>query len=409
MDTIRTIAEYIAPAKTIKEDDWDAAWEAMNEERNAKNHAAAVIDDNVYSAIGTLIKSVIAGDDNAVFSPTALYMALIVLGEITANDTKQQILDIVGITEKESREIYKAVKDLTESLCGYANSTVSSSMWFNDSLVYNEELLDKLKRFYQVSSYAGAMGTDDMNKAIASWVNTATGNMLAENMKIETSSDMLLDFFTTIYFCSKWDHEFWDDGIKSGKFYLENGENVKCKMMHQYIQTQYHEGRKFVAMTKELNGGYDAIFVLPNEGVTINELVDDEQVMELATRCRIAGTDTCDVTFAMPEFDISSKIDLIGHMKKLGIKDAFIPGQADFSAVSNEDELYLSKAEQTTRIKMDKEGVEAASCVEMGVCCAGIPPEYRKVELTLDRPFLFFITSHGAMPIIAGKLMNPTE
>lgn len=408
MGTIKTIAEYVAPTITTKEDEWDAAWKAMRDEHNIKNHAAAVINDNVYISIANLIKSVIAGGDNAVFSPTALYMALIVLGELTANDTKQQVLNAVGITENESREIYKAVRELTESLCGYANGTVSSSMWFNDSLGYNDELLDKLKRFYQVSSFAGPMGSEEMNAAIASWVNNTTGNMLADEIKIETTADMLLDFFTTIYFCSKWDHDYWEK-VKTEKFTLENGDSVKCKMMHQYINTQYHEGNKFVAMTKELNGGYDAIFVLPNEGVSVNELTDDAQVMELATKCRIVGTETCDVTFAMPKFEISSKIDLIEHMKRLGIEDAFVAGRADFSAVSIEDELYLSKAEQTTRIKMDEEGVEAASCVEMGVCAAGIPPKYRKVELTLDRPFLFFITSHGVMPIIAGKLMNPDK
>lgn len=299
MGTIKTIAEYETAIKIFNEADRNSEWEAMCEEDDIKDRAMASLNENVYASISNIIKNVINGTDNKVFSPSALYLALIVLGELTANETKKQILDVTMISEAESGEIFKAVKDLTESLCGYANSKVSASIWVNDKLDYNDDLLKKLNKFYQVSSFAGIMGTDEMNKSIAEWVNKTTGNMLSDQINIETTPEMLLDFFTTIYFGSKWDHEFYDENINTRKFYLENGEKINCKMMRQITQTQYHEGRQFKAMTKELAGGYSAVFVLPNKGILVNELVDDSQLLELAMKGKIATTEECDVTFAM--------------------------------------------------------------------------------------------------------------
>ena len=405
MGKIKTISENKREINTIKPGDMDKASDAFWEEESKKEEALKDISGKTYASISNVIGSVIKGDKNTVFSPVAMYLALIVLGEITKGKTKEQIDGVTGVTKADAADIYKAIKTVAQSICGYATSNISSSMWFGEGTDYNHVLLDKLSEQYQISSYEGKMGTKEMNDAISEWINNATGNVLAEQMNIQTTEDMLLDFFTTIHFCSSWNNGFWK--TRTSNFTLESGEKVKCQMMHGEDKTLFHEGKKFKALTKKLNGGYDAIFVLPNKGVSTSDIVCDSQVNELVSNGYISSSERCDVTFSMPMFDIASKIDLINIMKELGITDVFSPESADFGPMSSAPGLCLSKAEQTTRITMDEEGVEAASCVEMGVMILGLPPKDREVKFTLNRPFLFFITANNKLPIIAGKVMNP--
>ena len=61
------------------------------------------------------------------------------------------------------------------------------------------------------------------------------------------------------------------------------------------------------------------------------------------------------------------------------------------------------------------ERVNRRLCNRSGIVCRDEYDNYwtigfhKKVNFTLDRPFLFYISGVGTMPLFAGKIVNPNE
>ena len=405
MAKVRTIAENLK-VENAKGIDY---WESARKEYENKTTALCTLDKKVLVAIGELMNRTMLADGNFVFSPVALYLALISLARITDGNTRKQIVDMLGITEKDLLDMYRALKCVVSSNSQIVISSISSSLWINSGMDYNEKLLIKLNKELDLASYAGEMGTAEMNAQIAEWINETTGNLLADSIDIKTTPDTLLELLTTIYFKSMWDHDFDEEDTRPETFYLADGNEVRCKFMNQWIRTAYHTGTKFTAITKALNAGYDAIFILPDEGANIDEVINDFEWYQLATTGRLNTTKQMQVDLSMPKYDISTKLDLRNVMKSFGVEDAFDSALADFTPISTMSEVFLAKAEQTTRFKVNEEGIEAASCVDFGAVAAGIPPKLDEVKFVLNRPFVFMVVSRDTVPVFAGKVENPCE
>ena len=257
MAKVITIAENLK-AENAKGIDY---WECARKEYEYKTTALCTLDKKVLLAIGEMMNRTMQVDGNFVFSPVALYLALISLAKITDGNTRKQIVDMLGITEKDLLGVYGALNCVASNSTPMATSSISSALWINNRMDYNEELLLQLNKDLHLVSYAGEMGTDEMDAQIAEWINKTTGNMLADSVKIKTTQDTLLELLTTIYFRSMWDHDFDAEDTMPGSFYLADGNKVRCKFMNQWIRTAYHTGTKFTAITKALNAGYDTLYL----------------------------------------------------------------------------------------------------------------------------------------------------
>jgi len=69
--------------------------------------------------------------------------------------------------------------------------------------------------------------------------------------------------------------------------------------------------------------------------------------------------------------------------------------------------IFISDAIHQATIEVDEEGTVAAASTFMSgslTCCMPPPP----LEITVDRPFLFFIRS-GNHVIFAGRVVDPTN
>ncbi|MCD7859140.1 MAG: hypothetical protein LUH51_03065 [Firmicutes bacterium] len=67
----------------------------------------------------------------------------------------------------------------------------------------------------------------------------------------------------------------------------------------------------------------------------------------------------------------------------------------------------MDTVEQSTRISIDEEGVEAASYVVNDFVGWGFTEPDKEVAFVLDRPFLIVVTSGYSIPVFAGLIQNP--
>ncbi|KAL3307048.1 hypothetical protein Ciccas_014448, partial [Cichlidogyrus casuarinus] len=65
----------------------------------------------------------------------------------------------------------------------------------------------------------------------------------------------------------------------------------------------------------------------------------------------------------LPKFEISSSIDLVETLRKMGVKEAFVAQAADFSRLqaNSAEGPYVSNIVHKAYLKIDEQGAEAAA------------------------------------------------
>ena len=150
-------------------------------------------------------------------------------------------------------------------------------------------------------------------------------------------------------------------------------------------------------------------FILPDEGISPEELLSDNAVMALVCH----PEDWKDQKYlvihgAYPKFDVSSQIDLCSGLKKLGITDVFHPKMSDFTPMTEDvKHLFVGEAKHGARVKIDEAGVIAAAYTEMQVWLGAPLPPKDEIDFIVDRPFLFVITSKDSLPLFVGIVHQP--
>ena len=350
-----------------------------------------------------------AGTENRVYSPLNVYMALGMLAELTDGNSRQQILDLLGSEDIESLR-QQATALWKSNYCddGATTTILASSLWLDEDINFVQSTLDTLADTYYASSYHGQMGTDEFNKALQAWLNEQTGGLLEEQAaQIEMDAETLLALATTIYFRAKWSSEFREDRTEEKVFHAASGD-ITCDFMHQGGTDAYYWGDQFSAVTKRFEGNEAMWFILPDEGVTPEQLLQDPQVMEfLLHDGEWENNKYLIVNKAIPKFDVVSQLDLCDGLKALGVTDVFDYKISDFTPMTEDtDEVYLSQAKHDARVMIDEEGCTAVAYTVLAAAGAGMPPE-EEVDFVLDRPFLFAITGVDRLPLFVGVVNQP--
>ncbi len=347
--------------------------------------------------------------ENRVFSPVNIYIALGMLAETTAGNTRQQILDLLGVPAIEDVRIL--MKGLYNSAYYDENlkSILASSVWLRDDMDYNQDTMDSLAENYYASSFSGEMGSPEYSEAFRTWLDEQTDGLLKEQIgDMEFKKETLVTLATTVCFCAKWKQEFIKDYTDEGIFHAAAGD-VQCDFMHQSTTGPCYRGDKFRAVMKWFYPALgNMMFILPDEGVSVYDLLEDEQVLDFIDKgFDYEQSKSVIINMTMPKFDISSKKDIVEDLKELGVTDAFDKMNADFSPLTDEtDNIYLSKVEHGVRVAADEEGVKAAAfTVETIEYGALIPDE--TVDFVLDRPFMFVIRLGEGLPVFIGIVENP--
>jgi serine protease inhibitor len=114
------------------------------------------------------------------------------------------------------------------------------------------------------------------------------------------------------------------------------------------------------------------------------------------------------VDLSVPKFDVSDQIDLTEALPALGITDAFDWTVSDFTPLTTDlDEIYVSQALHGARLKIDEEGAEGAAYTFIKGDVGSTDPLDDRVELKLNRPFVFVLTNTDGLPLFVGIVHSP--
>ncbi len=390
-------------------EEWKADYEKWDSERFLRHETAAQAK-SVLSSFFTDGNSQFLqteGNENKLWSPVNAYIGLAMATELTEGETRQQILNLFGTEDvdtlrKQVSAVWESVyQDNSNEICVLANS-----LWLEEGLTYNQEAMDAIAYHYYASVYQGDLGSKKTNQDIAAWINNNTGKFLKDSVEsIQLSPETIMALYSTLYFQAKWSDEFSKSKNTEGVFHMPDGDTQAVYMNKKLKQMNYYWGENFSAVMLGLKNGSGMWFILPDEGMTINDVLSDGSYMDMLLSDEWEGCKYMKVNLSVPKFDVSSTMDLSKGLKNMGIQNAFSEENAEFTQLTSDSPIYLTAANQSVRVEIDEEGVKAAAYIEIPGAGSAAPPE-EVIDFVLDRPFLFVITK-DKLPLFAGCVNNP--
>jgi serpin B len=120
------------------------------------------------------------------------------------------------------------------------------------------------------------------------------------------------------------------------------------------------------------------------------------------------------VTVALPKFSIepAKSFSLANTLKALGMKSAFDPKRADFTAMAKPantgEPLYVSEVFHNALIRVDEKGTEAAAATGALAAAGAAPPG--GTEFRADHPFLFALRhAPSGLVVFLGRVVDPAS
>lgn len=391
--------------------EYEKVYTAWREGRAAREEFAESAADGLNSFAAAAASELLVDTEgkNAVFSPVNIYMALAMLAEITDGETRAQVLSALGESDTESlRKSASALWSAAYRDDGLVTSVLANSLWLNENVNFVKSTMDTLAESYRASSFKGVPGSEEFDKALQAWLSEQTGGLLDEQAgNVTLDPETLLALASTVYFKAQWSHKFAEEMTDDGVFHAPDGD-VDAKFMHSSGTDTYYWSERYSAVGRYLEGFGTMWLILPDEGVSPEQLIEDGSAMAFASADKSAlDSKFLVVDLSVPKFDVTSELDIRGALTALGMTDIFDPNVSDFTPMTTDTAgIFISSASHATRVTVDEEGCTAAAFTVMQAAGSAMPPDER-VAFTLDRPFIFVITSDEGLPMFAGIVNTP--
>ena len=354
-------------------------------------------------------------DGNLILSPFSVSLALAMTYAGARGETETQMADVLNFgPQDQGHNTFNALDLALEEAPIVLDKdqepmqlSIANSVWAEQTFTFLPDFLDTLS----VNYGAGIQLMDFINspnpsrKIINQWVSDETkdkiNNLLPEN---SITSDTKMVLVNAIYFKADWLSPFDANDTYDSSFKLLDGSEVTVPMMGQQLYIPYFVGDGY-AVAELPYAGESAVMTLlvPDEGrfEEIEAQIDGAMFNEA-----LANLAPADVTLRMPKFEFESPFNLSDALIEMGMPLAFDENRADFSGMTNKQDLYIGNVIHKAFVAVDEKGTEAAAAtaVVMESATAMMPENV----LTIDRPFLFFIRDVETGQILfIGRVLNP--
>ena len=248
-----------------------------------------------------------------------------------------------------------------------------------------------------------AADTEAARLAINAWVAAHTEDRIPHILGPgDLSSATRLALANAIYLKAAWLNPFPEDATEPASFTLADGSTVQVPTMRMVEGQPYSDGDGWAAVELPYIGYELAMLVIVPDDMAAFEAGFDSATLAGI----VASLGDATVDLSMPRFDIESRFDLGSLLAALGMPAAF-SSAADFSGITTDEALSISKVIHQANITVDEAGTEAAAATIIGMDTTGVPGEL--VELKVDHPFIVVLRDRttGAVVFMA-RVENPS-
>lgn len=335
---------------------------------------------------------------NVFLSPLSASMSLGMAMNGAGGETWSQMREALGFRDLDEPAINQAYHDLIEllrELDPKVEFGLGNSVWAREGIPFHDDFLDRTRRWFdahvEALDFADPASLDIMN----GWVEDRTNGRIRELIDA-ISDDAIMYLINAVYFNGDWLYEFDEEETSRRPFTRADGTAVEVDMMAMEADLRFfiEEGGGVLELPY---GGraYSAIAALPARDQSLAEMVTGLDAATWADwMSRLEAVEPTAVGVMLPKLEIRYDRLLNDDLQALGMRSAFnLGGPADFSRMTplgEPGDVYLSRVQQKSFLKVDERGTEAAAATftEVVIICAGCGGG---PALVFDRPFLFAI------------------
>lgn len=354
-------------------------------------------------------------EKNIFFSPLSISVSLAMLSMGAVGDTQTQILEGLGfnLTKLSLPEIHEGFRSVQHTIArpfADLHISIGNALILSQDLQFLPEFASVTETSYNSKVlYANFRDKKAATQLINNYVKEKTQGKI-KNLVNDLSPNVRMVLVNYIFFQGLWRKPFPFSGVSTRDFYVDENTVVKVPMMLQDEQEHWFlEDRRVPCTVLRMDYRGDAVtfFILPNRG-KMNEV---EQVLSpgmLMRWNRLLRNRFFyrKLTLQVPKFSISNSYALDEILPDLGFQDLFT-SHADFSNITKEEKLQLSKVFHKAVLNVNEVGTEAAAST--GSSAMFYSARHKKRYLTFNRPFVLVIYSTSSENILfMGKVVNPT-
>lgn len=376
---------------------------------------ARLADASNAFAFDLLRKTAADSTENSFISPLSVSMALGMLMNGADGATLDQMRRALRHaspattppTLAEMNEAYQSLLKLLAGLDRTSTIQVANGIWYRNEFSPTSSFLDATRTHFEAAVQQVDFADGRTLGEINGWVKTKTAGRISTILD-EIHPDDVMYLINAIYFKGAW-RESFDPRLTRPAPFAAVGGTQQVPMMHRKVQQPIQYGNEYAVLDLPYgNGAFTMTIVLPNEGVSVQRVVDamtaerwNAAVNALADLATPVSAD-----LYLPKITLEQTRELKDDLVALGMVDLFDPTLADLSRLATGPErLFARFVRHKTFLDVNEVGTEAAAVTGIGVGVTSAPPQFR-----VDRPFVFAIRERFSGTILfLGKIARIPE
>uniref|UniRef100_A0A663MRU5 Serpin family B member 10 n=1 Tax=Athene cunicularia TaxID=194338 RepID=A0A663MRU5_ATHCN len=354
-------------------------------------------------------------DKNILFSPLSMSSALATVYLGAKGNTADQMAK-VSLEIGKSDNIHSGFNALNFEI----NQPTKNYLLKSVNQLYGEksfvslalqEYLQLAKKYYnaepQSVDFVGA--ADEIRREINSNVKDQTEGKI-QNLLPPGSIDSLtrLVLINALYFKGNWATKFQAEATRQRPFRINTHTTKPVPMMYlsdKFNWTYIESVQTDVLELPYVNNDLSMFILLPSDITGLQKLERELTFENLSAWTSPEIMEKMKMEVYLPRFTLEEKYDLKSTLSGMGIQDAFIEGQADFTGMSENGDLVLSQVFHKCYLEVNEEGTEAAAASSASLASRSLGAT---VIFVADHPFLFFIRHNKTKSILfLGRFSSP--
>ncbi|XP_070785824.1 plasminogen activator inhibitor 1 [Enoplosus armatus] len=350
-------------------------------------------------------------DENVALSPYGVASVLAMAHLGAAGNTRRALTAAMGFSLQE-RGMSRQQRLLQRDLSSEEGVETASGVMVERKMSLEKGYRRALAKAFQTHPHQ--MDFTKLDQAVGiinAWVSDHTAGAIPDFLAPGSLTDETrLVLLNALHFQGLWKVPFDPKLTQERMFHCANGSTVPVHMMRLTNRFNYGE---FVTAD---GVDYDVIEV-PYEGDSLSMFLVSPFEPEVPLSTLSADLSSQRIQqwraelrnvkrqLAMPRFTLDSEVDLKATLINMGLGDMFNLATADFTRISTDERLCVSKILQRVKIEVNERGTKGAAATA-AVMFSRMAVE----EITLDRPFLFLIQhEHTGAVLFMGQLNQPQQ
>lgn len=361
---------------------------------------------------------------NIAISPVSVYMALALAAECSNGETRNEILNAVGVTYEEVSSFTKMLYSLCNNEYYYWDESdskkisgfleLANSIWADKDVVLSNDGVNNLANNYNCDLFEVDFSTDEGKNAISDYIKEKTHGLIDGN--IDLSSETLITLINTFYLKDVWNDYGKNLGFTDSVYSFVNadGSITETKLLRGYYNNgRVYEGEGYTSFFTTTEHNITIKFIVPNDGYTLEDVFTEENIYDFNNVESYGYVDHENkqrhhTRVFFPEYEASydGEIKDVLH-NDFGINDLFSRSECNFTGITDEP-VYCDTVIHKCNLKVDKTGIEGAAITAVIANGAAAPDEYEDVyhDYIVDRAFGFVIVDSYGSVLFAGVINN---